>query len=719
MPVNRYEPGPEDLLVAPVDKDQFINDKDSVEVVVCAPGEKQGVALEGTERPGHTPIYRNAKTVDKLMQSSHPLIRSQYDTFEASVKQFGHKDFLGARYLVDKNQDIWSSYVWQTYATVAERRNNIGAGLCYLNETLVEHPKKDQYAITLFSLNRPEWVISDLACHAYNLIVVPLYDSLGPSSSEYILNSVESPILVASLNHIPKILSLRSEFKYLKAIISMDELESENDLPNQSKGDILRVWAANKGIKLYSFSELEKIGEENPRPHNPPKPSDILTINYTSGTTSDPKGVVLTHANFVAALGTAFCHVPRFNNDVSDLVLSYLPLAHIYERATMGIAMASGAAVAFYRGSIPKILDDLKATRPTVFTSVPRMLNRFESSIRDKTTNAVGFRANIAKKGLQTKLTGIEQCNTVNHPIWDFLVSRKIKAGAGMDRTASIISGSAPLSADTHQFLRAAFGIPVIQGYGLTETHGGCIIGQPNDLSTGNNGPPTVSTEIRLRDVPELDYYTTDKPYPRGELLIRGCMLFREYFKDDEKTKEAFDDEGFFKTGDVGMIDDLGRVYIIDRVKNFFKLSQGEYVAAEKIENSYLSGCPKLQQIFVYGNSLESYLVAIGGIEPQVFAPFASKILERDIKWTDEEALKVACTDPLIRSAILRELEIVAKEQSLLGYEKVKNIRLYVNPFTTDNDLLTPTFKLKRGAAGKAYKEVLDEMYRGGDSFRT
>ncbi|KAK9364242.1 eukaryotic long-chain fatty acid CoA synthetase (LC-FACS) [Lipomyces starkeyi] len=719
IPSSVTEPRSSDLLTAPIDVDGPIHDKDSITVIQSAFGEKQGVALPNTERPGFSAIYRNAASPDKLMQSTHPLIRTQYDAFESSAKKYPDRDLLGARYLVDPKRGIWSPYIWQSYRTAAERRTNLGSGLCYLNDSVIKNPKTEQYAIALFSQNRPEWIITDLACHAYNLIVVPLYDNLGPNSSEFILNSVEAPVLVASLNQIPKILPLASEIPNLKIIISMDPLRSENDLPNQSKEDILKAWAEDKGIMIYTMTEVEELGKQHPRPHNPPKPTDVLTINYTSGTTSSPKGVVLTHANFVAALAVGFCHLPRSSNKVVDIVLSYLPLAHIYERATIGVALAAGAGIAFYRGNILQILEDLLEVRPTAFTSVPRLLNRFESAIKDKTVNATGWRSHIARYGLTVKLQSLADGKGPNNILWDRLISRKVKANAGMDRVASIISGSAPLAPDTHQFLRAAFGVTIAQGYGLTETHGGCIVGQAGDYTTGHCGPPAVTTEVCLKDVPELNYYVTDKPWPRGELLVRGTTVFREYYKDEARTREAIDADGWFHTGDVAAIDELGRVYIIDRAKNFFKLAQGEYVAPEQIENAYLAGCPLVQQLFVHGSSLEAYLVAIGGIQPLAFAPFASKILDRYISPSDEAALQQACDDPRVLEAVCSEFERVGKEMKLQGYEKVRNLKLMVEPFTIENDILTPTLKLKRPVAAAFFKDVIKDMYQQGDLTKT
>lgn len=411
-------------------------------------------------------------------------------------------------------------------------------------------------------------------------------------------------------------------------------------------------------------------------------------------------------------------HLPRSGIEVVDEILCYLPLAHIYERATVGVAMCAGGKINFFRGNILRILEDLREVRPTTFTSVPRLLTRFESGIKEKTVNATGWRSEIAKYGLSVKLSQLKGGLGPNHALWDRLISKKVKANAGMDRVVSMISGSAPLTHDTQQFLRAAFGVTLCQGYGLSETHAACCVQQADDYSTENCGPPAATAEICLRDVPELNYYATDKPWPRGELLIRGSTVFREYYKDPEKTKEALDEDGWFHTGDVASIDSIGRVSIIDRVKNFFKLSQGEYVAPELIENKYLAGCPLVQTLFVHGDSVQPFLVAIGAIQPLAFAPFASSILDKEINPSDLAALEEACLDERVIHAVLAQLEKIAREAKFQGYERVRNLRLFVDPFTIENDVLTPTLKLKRPTAAAVFKSTIEEMYGQGDVTR-
>jgi long-chain acyl-CoA synthetase len=274
---------------------------------------------------------------------------------------------------------------------------------------------------------------------------------------------------------------------------------------------------------------------------------------------------------------------------------------------------------------------------------------------------------------------------------YDRIWGRKVAGALGLDRAVNMISGSAPLDPDLHQFLRVVFGNNFGQGYGLTETYGTSLVQQEGDLSVGTCGGCMPTSELCLIDVPDMDYYSTDKPYPRGELLIRGATVTTGYYKNDEETKKSFTEDGWFRTGDVCSVDEMGRFKIIDRKKNVLKLAQGEYISPERIENVYLGNCPYLGQAYVHGDSSQSSLVAIFGIQPDLFAGFLGKVLGKPHDAADITSLKAAAELPKVKSAVLRELAKVGKKSKFNGYENVKALRLMVEPFTIENELLTPT----------------------------
>jgi len=245
----------------------------------------------------------------------------------------------------------------------------------------------------------------------------------------------------------------------------------------------------------------------------------------------------------------------------------------------------------------------------------------------------------------------------------------------------------------------------------LTETYAISLAQQDQDFSAGNCGAVSCATELCLQDVPDMEYFSTDKPYPRGELLVRGPTVFAEYFKNEAETKKAFTEDGWFRTGDIVEIDELGRFRIVDRVKNVLKLAQGEYISPERIENVYLGNLPFLAQAYVHGDSTQSNLVAIFGIQADMFATFLSKVLGKSISATDMNALEAAGGDEKVRKAVLKELTRVGKRSKFNSYEHVRAVRLMVEPFSIENELLTPTLKLKRPQTAKKYRPLIDEMY--------
>lgn len=228
-------------------------------------------------------------------------------------------------------------------------------------------------------------------------------------------------------------------------------------------------------------------------------------------------------------------------------------------------------------------------------------------------------------------------------------------------------------------------------GYGLTETYAIALAQVEGDMTAGNCGTVMPTTEVCLLDVPDMEYLSTDKPHPRGELLIRGSTVFREYYRNSEETGKALLEDGWFKTGDICSVDELGRFRIIDRRKNVLKLAQGEYISPERIENVYLGTAPWLAQAYVHGDSDKAFLVAIFGIQPDMFAGYVSKILGREISPTDLKALEAAAQEPKVRKTVLKELDRIGKKNKFNSYERVRGVRLMLEPFTIENELLTPT----------------------------
>lgn len=470
----------------------------------------------------------------------------------------------------------------------------------------------------------------------------------------------------------------------------MDSLD-DGEPTQYTKASLLSQLAAQHGIQIWSIDQLEKIGEKSGRIPRPSLPEDIYTINYTSGTTGTPKGVILTHRSVIAA-NSATRVSSTLNQD--DVGISYLPLAHLLQRIVEHAAFAAGSAAAYFRGDLQLLPEDIKMIQPTGFVSVPRLFNRFNAAIRDATIESDGFKGSLSRHIIDKKLDNMKQPMgqaSSKHWFYDRLLTNKIRNGIGFDRVHTMASGSAPLDPAVQEFLSAALSVRLHQGYGLTESSGLATVQLEGDYSTGNVGPPAACVEICLESIPELEYSVTDKPFPRGEVLMRGPSIFAGYFKNEEENKKVLEKDGWFHTGDIALIDELGRVKVIDRKKNIVKLSQGEYVAPERIENVYTGKCPLIAMAFVHGNSQKSNLVGIFGVNPETFAPFASKVLGHHIEPIHIEALAEAATHPKVKGEFHKILEKIGKDSKFNGYERVKNILLAVEPFTVENEMLTPT----------------------------
>ena len=278
-----------------------------------------------------------------------------------------------------------------------------------------------------------------------------------------------------------------------------------------------------------------------------PKPPDLAMLCYTSGTTGDPKGAMLSHRNILAAIGNAaYPAWAIFNLQQSgpqDVHLSYLPLAHVFETVVLNFCLYSAAAIGFYQGNTLKILEDLQALRPTVFVSVPRLYSRFHEKIVSGAKAKGGVASFLFQKALSAKLEVLHATGSVKHGLWDALVFNKVQKSLGLDRCDKMVCGSAPISAETKDFLRVALGVTFVEGYGLSETAAASTICHPLDVSNYHVGMPVMCCELKLQDVAEMNYMSSNMP-PTGEVCVRGPCVFGGYYKMEKQTKESIDEGG-------------------------------------------------------------------------------------------------------------------------------------------------------------------------------
>jgi len=359
----------------------------------------------------------------------------------------------------------------------------------------------------------------------------------------------------------------------------------------------------------------------------------------------------------------------------------------------------------YYTGDVRKLFDDIAILKPSIFVTVPRLLGR----LYDKVMEAVrigGITQAMFEKAYSDKEADLKK-GYYNNAVWDNLVFSKVRNKLG-GNVRFIITGSAPIAPNLLDFLRISFCCPVLEGYGQTET---CCAGTRtlwSDTDTGHVGIPQPSIELKLVDVPEMNYFSTDNP-PRGEICFRGPPCSTGYYKSPEKTVELIDDRGWIHSGDVGCLFPNGNVKIVDRKKNIFKLSLGEYVAPEKIENVFVQS-KFVAQNFVHGDSLKASVVGIIVPDQEVLLKFAE-----DTDHPQKGNFAALCQDEAINKMILDDIINVGKKCGLKGFEFPRKIYLSTQLFTVDNDLLTPTFKLKRAQAKHYFTEQINQMYEGAD----
>ncbi|KAJ1663236.1 medium-chain fatty acid-CoA ligase faa2 [Coemansia sp. RSA 1813] len=674
---------------------------------------KKSYRVPNSEVPGSTYIIRHPDDKDSL---EIPLLRDYYadnvfGMFQESARRFSSDDFVGRR-PYSKETNKFGDFEWTSYGDAYDRAVEIGSGLVHLLKRHVR-PDADIAALTklplgMYASNRVEWILADYAGLSQNLYTVALYDTLGADSIEYIVNHAEIEVLVCSLDKVPKLLKMREKLPQLKVIVSMDNFGEDipdEALPspfNTSSVTVLKQWAEAAGIALYDLASVAALGANEPVPIRMPKPDDIFCLCYTSGTTGTPKAAKIMHNNmdYIQRI------VPLVVNISSrPVILAYLPLAHIYERFCEIYNMSMGGKIGVYSGNILNVVDDIQTLRPNVFNSVPRLLNRIYDRLVAGTIHAPGLTGVIARRAVADKFANLEAGKGNTHAFWDRILFRKIRALLG-GNIEFVLTGSAPIDKNVLQFLRICFCCQVSEGWGATETCGVGILNTKTENQGGRVGIPLQAMEVKLVDVPDMNYLATDKPCPRGELMIRGPCVFGGYHKDPKKTVETILEDGWLATGDVGRINEDGTISIIDRKKNIFKLSQGEYVAPEALENIYGNdSC--VQQVFVHGDSLQSCLVGVVVPDPETFVPWAQKLAG------DKSAsLESLCISSTINAALCKRLAAVGRKAKLQGYEILKAIKIEHRPFDVEtNGILTPTMKLKRNIAAEYYRPDIDEMY--------
>ena len=662
-----------------------------------------------TEVPGESgPVRRTSTGVPPVLaipSAERPprLIATSYENFRVSVSQYPDAPYLGHRGLGAKGEAL--PYKWENYKEVGSRVDQFASGLMKLGlcPSVEDVELKNRGVLGLFSVNRPEWVIAEQACFCYSLIPVPMYDTLNVDTFALLVNQVKGlRTVVCSISTAKTAIAAKSKCPRLQCLVVMTGdggMPKFNNIPTD--------------LRILSFSEIEKAGgpPKSHPPHHPPTQTDIFTFCYTSGTSGEPKGALISHGNLITNLsGISACIFPLVDSDVH---LSYLPLPHMMERVIQAMVTWAGGSIGFFQGDPIKILDDLLALRPTIFPSVPRVLNRLKDRVNQQIHETGGLAQRIFDWGMkwkQANLLNPKIQDPLSLPVFDILFER-IKVKLGLNRVRGVLTGSAPIAGSTLSWLRALLGVPVMEGYGMTECTLVATIQSLNDFSVGNVGGPIPGIEIKLVDVKEMGYLSSDKTHGgmscegRGEIWLRGPSVFKGYYGLPDKTAETISD-GWLKTGDIALWTIQGQLKIIDRKKNIFKLANGEYVASEKIEAIIVQVFP-IMQVFVFGDSFRNSLVSVIVPNPETFQSWANTNLPN----MKSSSIPEMCKNNTINSIILRDIQKACTNAGLLPFEIVRAIHIEPIPWNQDT-LLTPTFKLKRADAAFFYAKQIDQMYQ-------
>lgn len=619
---------------------------------------------------------------DKLISFFYEDAKTLYELFKKGQEISNDGNYLGWKPSSDE------PYKWLKYSEVDTIAQEVGSGFMELGL----EPGKEDF-VGIFARNRVEWMLTEVATNGYSMVNVPLYETLGAEAISFIL--VQTSLRVVICDDSAKAIQLMSSKSMLENIIVIESITDE-----------ARAKAAEMNIRIHTFDELRQIGRQNFKRPIPSKPDELATLCYTSGTTGTPKGAMITHQNIVAIVSTILFYMKksRLIKDAEERYLSYLPLAHMFERCSVAVLTSLGGQIGFYQGDIKKLIDDMKELKPTVFCTVPRLLNRIYAKVTENLSKASPLKKSVFKWAYAQKEKEVMRGIIRSDSIYDFAF-KQIRATMG-GSVKFILTGSAPISPEILHFLRVVTGCIVIEGYGATETAGACSIQLPGETTVGNIGPPFLCSMYKLADVPEMNLVA--KRDNRGEILVHGTNIYRGYYKDEEKTRASLDEDGWYHTGDIGSYDTNGCLKVVDRVKNIFKLQQGEYIAPEKIENIYVRS-KYVAQVFVYGNSYKSSLIAVVVPEETVLAEWAQANGHQDADF------KQLCANVDVKKLLLKDMNALGKEAGLKGFELARDVHLHHELFSIDNNLLTPTMKSKRNELQKYFQKEIDFMYKDMD----
>ncbi|KAH8864210.1 Long-chain-fatty-acid--CoA ligase 5 [Schistosoma japonicum] len=645
----------------------------------------------------HKPKSGARKSSMVLNINEYSEVKTMMDLFHRGLSLSCSQPCLGNRYTTNE------PYSWITYQEVDEKIQAFGSALIEITN---QYPESEKF-VGVYGQNSPQWFITQYACFCYSYTVVPLYATLGEAAIQHILTQTGLVTLMCYSSDLA--INILEKFNSsLKVIIVAIEDRKFQDLKVHY----------GSSVNIYSFDQFLDIGINALKPKIPPTEKDLCLICYTSGSMGLAKGVMISHENLVDTICSTVESSEAKIYCQNSVHFSYLPFAHIMEQVTSAAAIFFGAQIGFLTGSITGLLDDAVALQPTVFPAVPRVLSRIYEKYQTALGNSL-IKRRLFSCAVRRNLKFLNSGKINRDDILDTIFFKKLRLALG-GRVCMIITGGAPISPELFNFFRAAFNGLIVVGYGSTEISGVASMTVLGEHRTGVVGAITPRIEVKLADVPDMDLVALRDN--RGEICVKGKRCTKGYYKDPHSTAEIFDVDGWLHTGDIGEWNSEGALKIVDRVKSMFKLAQGEYVAPEKVEMVY-QGCQLINQILVDGKPEQNFPVAV--VTPNftnLRSDFHRYLIScsntnngqlSELKPSDISRLSDTdiCKVKEVRRFVLQKMNEVAVENGLKGFEMVKSVYLYDDPFTVENGMLTPTMKLSRQRARLHLQPIIEMLY--------